>query len=112
MTDTRAVLSRFSDQLDVLAHPERLTLLLALRDAPPDESIRRTGDEVNRRSVGRAQQVRMYHVHLPKLDDIGVVDWDREADTIRRGPNFAETEPILDVLGSRRDDLPGESGHR
>jgi len=54
----------------------------------------------------------MYHVHLPKLDDIGVVDWDREADTIRRGPNFAETEPILDVLGSRRDDLPGESGHR
>lgn len=31
-------------------------------------------------------EIRMIHVHLPKLDDAGVVEWDRETTEVRKGP--------------------------
>ncbi len=34
--------------------------------------------------------VRNTHVHLPKLDDAGFVDWNREDSTVTRGLRFEE----------------------
>lgn len=40
----------------------------------------------------------LVHSHLPKLEDAGLVEWDREAGTASRGPSFGEVEPALRSL--------------
>jgi DNA-binding transcriptional ArsR family regulator len=52
--------------------------------------------------------IELHHAHLPKLTDAGYVEWNREQGTIRRGRNFAEIEPVLDVLTRNADELPGD----
>lgn len=48
------------------------------------------------------------HVHLPKLEDSGLVEWDSEAGTVFRGPAFEEAEPVLRLLAANADRLPGD----
>ena len=48
----------------------------------------------------------LYHRHLPKLADAGFITWDRETDTITRGPRFAEIQPLLSLLKNHPDELP------
>ena len=43
-----------------------------------------------------------HHAHLPKLDDHGVVDHDREAGRITPGPNLAEAAACLDAVANVR----------
>lgn len=50
--------------------------------------------------------VRLYHVHLPKLDGGGFVAWDREAGVVARGPRFDELRPFLGLLDEPRDAAP------
>ncbi|MBV0923961.1 hypothetical protein KTS45_07065 [Halomicroarcula limicola] len=50
----------------------------------------------------------MHHVHLPKLADHGFIEWDRESDEIRRGPNFDRARPLLELLVAHEDELPAE----
>jgi len=37
--------------------------------------------------------------HLPKLEEAGYIEWDRESGTISKGPRFDEIEPILELMG-------------
>jgi hypothetical protein len=39
------------------------------------------------------------------LADCGLIDWDPETGTVRRGPAFGEIEPLLDVLVTSQDTL-------
>lgn len=71
-----------------LANERRRDLLLSLRqgtsrpvEASPDETT-----------------ARLTHVHLPMLEDAGLVRWDRETETIARGANYDELEPLIAVL--------------
>lgn len=48
------------------------------------------------------------HVHLPKLEDSGLIEWDSEAGTVSRGPAFEEVEPVLRLLAANADRLPGD----
>jgi hypothetical protein len=49
----------------------------------------------------------MRHVHLPKLDESDLVEWDDDAGTVARGPRFAEAEPFLRLLVRNQHELPG-----
>lgn len=49
-----------------------------------------------------------HHVHLPKLAENGYIEWDPGAGTIRRGPNFDEIAPLLDLLAEHEDALPAD----
>jgi hypothetical protein len=78
---------------DALADTDRQRLLLALADtdgalAVPEDLP--TPDD--------AAAIRYHHVHLPKLDAHGYVDWDPGDDTVKRGPRYADLEPLLDTL--------------
>lgn len=46
-----------------------------------------------------------YHNHLPKLDEYGLIDWNRETDVVTRGPNFGAAEEVLEFLAEHDDDL-------
>lgn len=39
----------------------------------------------------------LYHNHLPKLDDMGFIDWNPETQTIERGKRFNEVQALLDT---------------
>lgn len=52
--------------------------------------------------------IRLEHVHLPKLDDAGLIEWDRDTDTITRGPRFDEVEPVLRLLAANQHRFPDD----
>ena len=52
--------------------------------------------------------VGLIHTHLPKLAELGYIDWNREDRSIRHGPQFDEVAPVLSVLTDNRDRLPGD----
>jgi hypothetical protein len=97
----------FDDVCHALADRQRRALLFALRDRNP-----RPAEPVGGPTRGAADgddrelEIKLYHVHLPKLHDDGFVEWDREAEEVRRGARFAEIEPLLDLLDDHRDELP------
>ena len=53
-----------------------------------------------------ALEVQLVHCHLPKLEDADVIEWDRETQTVTRGPAFAEIEPFLSLLIGNADKFP------
>lgn len=98
--------SKLDEQLEAVAHAGRRQLLFAMRDgdSPADTPVEI--DEL--RDDGEPffdSTVSMRHVHLPKLDGLGIVRWNREDDRISRGPEFSELEPLLEALDDRRDEL-------
>lgn len=52
------------------------------------------------------ERIELTHHHLPKLDAFGYLDWDAEAGTVRRGPDWGEIAPLLRVLTAHREELP------
>jgi hypothetical protein len=52
--------------------------------------------------------IEFQHCHLPKLEAEGLIEWDREAGTVSRGPAFQEIEPALRVLASNSVAFPGD----
>lgn len=78
-----------SDELFTL--DELLThLLTEARNAPDDvgpETVRR--DEVAHR---------LHHVHLPKLADIDVVQYDEKAKLVRHGPRLSAVQSLLETF--------------
>lgn len=92
---------------DALGSVRRRRVLLGLVDHNPQHV---TEHVVRTREHGTADEglVRFQHVHLPKLDSYGFVDWNRDAQTITRGPRFDEIEPVLELLATHRDVLPDE----
>ncbi len=50
----------------------------------------------------------MQHVHLPKLEEYGFIEWDRDSHEVRKGPKFNEIQPLLELLVSHSDELPDD----
>lgn len=94
------------DVFDALADNHRRRLLFALLetnslngttgylDSPPD------GRRFEERTRSRQQ-----HVHLPKLDDYGFIEWAPVDNDVRRGSRFSEIRPVLELLYDHQQDL-------
>ena len=102
-------------------HRRRVLLLLCESDAvdvPEDLRTRavRTHDrrptqQVPERPRQRTTdadrlEIELIHTHLPKLEDAGLVEWDRDAGTVRRGVAFDSVEPALRVLVANSEKFP------
>lgn len=89
--------------MEALAHEHRRQLLLELRDDNPHgETPTESGEAVRAEDLA----IEMNHRHLPKLDVLGFVEWDRVTGTVYRGPRFDELEPHLDVIADDESELP------
>lgn len=55
-------------------------------------------DTLERRIDHGQIRVQLYHRELPKLADAGYIEWDQETNVVSRGPNFAEVEPLVQLL--------------
>lgn len=93
--------------LNVLSKRPRRRLLVSLLDQNPQddgvqvpEDVRVRGEELER------LQTEFVHVHLPQLESVGFIEWDRENHTVCKGPKFGELRPLLEIIHSHRDELP------
>jgi len=91
---------------EALVHPYRRRLLVAMlhadrHDVPYPDPLEFTPTaEDERRRIG------MLHIHLPKLDDMGIIRWDRETEELSKGPRWDDLEPLLRWMDENRDELP------
>ena len=97
----------WGDMLDALADPYRRQLLVALTEHNPRGDDDR--DPLGLLSASEKQTVNdadLVHNHLPKLEQHGFIEWDREANTVSKGPRFDDIEPVITLIHEHRDGLP------
>jgi hypothetical protein len=58
------------------------------------------------REDGDSFELQLRHTHLPKLESAGLVEWDREADLVTRGPRFDDVEPAVRSIVENADRFP------
>lgn len=91
----RAVASEAVDSMmDALRSRTRRMVLIALLGDAAETGIATLTRKMNH---GNAR-MQLYHNHLPKLADAGYIEWGSDTDTVSRGPNFAEIEPLVQLL--------------
>lgn len=93
--------------LSALSQPYRRQLLIALMNHNPHDDddidplgVLDTGGEV------KAAELELFHNHLPKLEGMGYISWDRENGKTSKGPNWDEIAPLLELLHNHREELP------
>lgn len=87
--------TRFDDLLASLAHETRRGVVDAL-DHAGDRGV-----AVEDLAAGdSSERVALHHVHLPRLQEAGVVEWDRDRDRVTGGPRFDVARRVLDVAGT------------
>ncbi|ELY56720.1 hypothetical protein C491_11975 [Natronococcus amylolyticus DSM 10524] len=96
--------------LDVLANKYRRRVLVALLEHnPQDDHNPQIPDDV---TLGTGDleslMISMRHTHLPKLEEAGFIEWDRETNVVRKGPQFEEIRPLLELMEAHADELPDD----
>jgi predicted transcriptional regulator len=91
-----------SDPLDdlyrAIADGRRRELLFALVEHNPQEEISIPDDVPPGDRDRRRVHVEMVHNHLPLLEEMGFIEWDREAHHVVKGPQFTAVRPVLEAL--------------
>ncbi|WP_336344953.1 DUF7344 domain-containing protein [Halalkalicoccus ordinarius] len=97
MSDTKSgsqTVDRYA-VFELLSNGHRHRLLTTLLEEgsttaiPPSDDA---GPEADPESVRLA----LYHIHLPKLEDAGLIEWDRDRNQVSKGPKF---RTVVDLLG-------------
>ena len=100
--DDPATLDRM---FDTLSHPlRRRVLMFAYRNATRDDGLPVERIEIEGDDVEQLAN-ELHHIHLPKLDDGGYIEWDRDSNSIRRGPAFDDVESLLRLMDDNQDEL-------
>lgn len=84
-----------------LERVERRRCLLALLDTD-EQSV---DPAWNEGSTGDPL-LALRHVHLPKLAEMGLIEWDPDPGLVRRGPRYDRVRPLLELLREHEGDLP------
>ncbi len=92
--------------LDLLSCSLRREVLAALLEADPVDAEGVSLTDVVPDGASEPP-VSLHHVHLPKLEHAGLIEWDDEDGVIGHGARFEEVEPLVDLLRRNEDDLPG-----
>lgn len=111
------------DIFDALSDIHRRKLLVDLLEHNPQtvETMSKASRDVSKMSEGFKQDylasddgigaadkghVRLHHVHLPMLAENGFVEWNREENTVVKGPEFEVIRPVLELLEDNCETLP------
>jgi len=96
----------FEACLEALNHVERRRLFLALLNGTSDKNGSVALDQLDSDSDDETLKPSMHHVHLPKLEASGYIDVDQQQRAVRRGPQFDEIRPLLELLEDNQRQLP------
>lgn len=109
-TDESSERVALDNVLETMADVYRRRVLVELLDHnPQDDDDTQVPERVTIADEDLATlRTQIRHVHLPKLEAAGLVEWDREANVLRRGPRFAEIRPLLRLMDDHADELPDD----
>jgi len=65
----------------------------------------RTGETGSESALVDPLELQLYHTHLPKLVDAGLVTWDRDAGVVSQGPEFSEVRPFVERIRESEREL-------
>lgn len=103
MSSTDADLST-DDVFHILSDAQRRALLSTLLEADIDDDPPSDGGC----EITVAHEIKLNHVHLPKLAANDIIEWDQTDGDVRPGPAFSELRPVLRLLYNHRERLPAE----
>lgn len=83
--------------LAVLAHEERSLTINDLTKTIVDHNHHAPITEIGQEEITRIQ-VSLQHVHIPKLESLSVVDYDRERHLVEPTSRFGQLEPQLSAV--------------
>ncbi|GAB7011574.1 DUF7344 domain-containing protein [Halorubrum trueperi] len=92
-----------NEALALLANDRRRRLLLELAERESDDDFQVELDDAETDAA-----VELYHNHLPRLADAGVIAWDPDEGVVKRGGAFADIRPFVERLDEYSDELPGD----
>jgi len=99
--------AKLSPALEVLANRYRRELLLALLlENPQDDDDRDPLDIIDPPREPEVLEAELFHKHLPKLEAMGFIEWDRDSGKIMKGPDWDDIEPVLSLIYRHQDELP------
>lgn len=93
--------------LEALQSRPRRRLLVNLSQKNPRDEAKQV-DELDAKGDEEAFLTQLHHVDLPKLDEMGFIEWDRQTGKIIRGPQFAEIQPLVEIMMNHDDELPDD----
>jgi hypothetical protein len=96
------------DCLEALGAAQRRELLHTLLVHNPQEEGPVEIDVDDSDEAAGRRRIRLQHVHLPKLEAHGLIEWDRDDDEVSKGPQFEEIRPLLELLVGHEEELPPE----
>lgn len=98
------------DCFEVLANRYRRRLLVALLEHNPqaDDDLQYPDDGTVADDDSEDLAIKIVHIHLPKLVEMGFIDWNQEPNTIETGPEFEEIRSLVELLDEQQDELPDE----
>ena len=100
----RAVSSEAIDSMmDALRIRPRRVVLMTLIAGPTEVSMAALKREITHEDA----RISLFHNHLPKLANAGYITWDRDAESISRGPKFSEVEPLVRRLKVENSSFSG-----
>lgn len=95
-----------SEAFDVLRNARRRAVLTCLRTRGPELSVKELSTAVAAEEYGVAPDelssdqykrvyTGLYQCHLPRMDDLGVLDFDADENTVRLGERLTHLDPYL-----------------
>ena len=95
--------------LEMLSDSYRRELLLALLEHnPQNDDDRDPLDIIDPPLEPEVLEIELFHKHLPKLEDQGVIEWNRDTGKISKGPDWGDIEPLLRLVKDHREELPAD----
>jgi hypothetical protein len=97
----------FDELLESLSNPYRRQLLVALLEHnPQDDSDRDPLDILSASGEPDGLETALVHNHLPRLEQLGYISWNKETNELSRGPKWDDIAPLLELIHTHRDELP------
>ncbi|MDG5775133.1 hypothetical protein QA599_01630 [Haloarculaceae archaeon H-GB1-1] len=92
-----------------LSNPTRRRILTTLAERNPRNQAEFEAPDFNPEDKElESFKTELYHKDLPRLSEAGFINWDRDTDTVTRGPNFEEIRPLIELMNNHQDELPDD----
>ena len=106
--DKREMIERWDTVFRSLAAEPRRQLVVSLMEAPQDRelSLPEAANPPSLLMEPATLYSELIHVHLPVLEDAGLIEWEREPLCAKRGPQFEEAATVIEAIQQNASTLP------